>query len=70
MRNQRGRYRAERNRTQRDGGAGMAMYRMEQRDKAKAERWKPYNWHKRLGEYVGRPIDRALSGKRGRRRKK
>jgi hypothetical protein len=33
----RSRYRAERSRSQRDGGIAMAMYRMEERDKRRAE---------------------------------
>ena len=56
MRNQRGRYRQERNRSNRDGGIGLAMYKMEQRDKAKAERFKPYNIHKTIAKaIVGKP---------------
>jgi hypothetical protein len=58
---QRSRYLAERSRSQRDGGIGMAMFKKEEREKARRERFKPYNIHK--------TIARALVGRPRRRRK-
>jgi hypothetical protein len=54
-------YRAERSRSRRDGGIGMAMFKKEEREKARRERFKPYNIHK--------TIARALVGRPRRRRK-
>jgi hypothetical protein len=70
MRNRRFRYRQERARNQRDGSMALVTYRLEQQEKAKKERWKPYNWHKRAGELIGKPIDQSFFGKGKRRRRR
>jgi hypothetical protein len=55
-------YRSQRARDNRNGGIGLVTFRLEQQEKAKKEKYKPYNWHKLLGRTVGRPIDKALFG--------
>jgi hypothetical protein len=57
------RYRQERSNTQRDGGAGLAIYRMERRQAAYRDRWKPYNAPKT----VARILTRAIKGPKRRR---
>jgi hypothetical protein len=62
MRNRRPFYQRERARDNRNGGIAMSMYKLEQREKAYNERFKPYNIHK--------TIAKALVGPRRRRRRK
>jgi hypothetical protein len=63
-------YQRERSRSQRDGGIGLVTYRIERQRAAKRNRWKPYNWHKRAGELIGKPLDQAFFGKRKSRRRR
>jgi hypothetical protein len=64
MRNRRSQYRAERSRAQRDGSAGMALFKKEERERAYKERWRP--------DRAPYTLAKMLTGgpKRGRRRKK
>jgi hypothetical protein len=49
-------YRAERSRSNRDGGIGIAMFKKEQREKAKRERFKPYNLPKTVAKALTDPF--------------
>ncbi len=52
----RSRYQFERSRSNRDGGIGMVTYRLEQREKAKRERFKPYNLPKTIAKALTDPF--------------
>jgi hypothetical protein len=56
MRRRRPSYRAERSRSQRDGGAGLALFRMQEREKAKRDRFKPYNLPKTIAKAITDPF--------------
>jgi hypothetical protein len=62
MRNRQSFYQRQRARDNRNGSIAMTMYKLEQREKAYNERFKPYNIHK--------TIAKALVGRRPRRRRK
>ena len=47
--------RGQRARDNRTGGTALVMYRLEQQEKAKRERFKPYNLPKTIARAIARP---------------